>query len=118
MNTLSDGQSATDREVSLKRLGGDEKLLSTLAKFFLEDAPGLMTQLHNDIVSRDTDGILRRAHSLRGLSATFEALPFQHVARELESLARSLNQELIELKWTQLKVEYERLFAEVQTLAR
>jgi len=118
MNTLGDGQSATDRDVALKRLGGDEKLLSTLAKFFLEDAPGLMTQLHNDVDAQNIDGVLRRAHSLRGLSATFEALPFQQVARELESVVRSMNQELIELKWNQLKAEYERLFAEVQRLAR
>lgn len=118
MNTLSDGQSPTDREVSLKRLGGDEKLLSTLAKFFLEDAPGLMAQLQDAITARDIDSILRRAHSLRGLSATFEALPFQQVARDLEAIARSPNQEVIEAKWTQLKAEYERLFADVQMLAR
>ena len=36
----------TDREISLRRLGGDEKLLAALAGFFLEDAPTLMAQLN------------------------------------------------------------------------
>ena len=58
-----------------------------------------------------------RAHSLKGLSATFEAIPFTLLAAEVESLARAGDQGRLEQTLPQLKIEFDRLVADLQTLA-
>ena len=117
MNRSRQDIPVTDFEISLKRLGGDKKLLMTLAGFFLEDAPCLMRQLEDALHSGDLKLLALRVHSLKGLSSTFEALPFRQVASEIELLARPGNEQLVEQKLPQLKMEFDRLVLELQSLA-
>jgi HPt (histidine-containing phosphotransfer) domain-containing protein len=68
-----------------------------------------MTQLIAADRSGDIGSIEHRAHSLKGLSATFEALTFQQLAGEIESLARSRNNLLLKSKIPELENEFARL---------
>lgn len=114
MNPLS--KSVTDRQISLQRLGGDEKLLATLAEFFLEDAPPLMRQLDEAIQSGDMKQTALRAHSLKGLSSTFEAIPFQVAISELESFAKTGDTSRIHQSLPHLKTEFGRLIEALQQM--
>lgn len=118
MNPLSKSSPVTDREISLRRLGGNEALLMTLAGFFLEDAPGLMAQLDEARHSGHLSLVALRAHSLKGLSSTFEAIPFQEVAAEIESMAKADDQFRVDQLFPQLQIEFERLTMALRSLAR
>ena len=114
MISLPTSHIIADREISLRRLGDDEKLLATLVGFFLEDAPVLMTQLGHAYDSCDLEMVAHRAHSLKGLSATFEAVSFMRLAAEIESLARAADQLHLKELLTQLNIEYDRLVSELR----
>lgn len=116
MHSLEAGTAVTDREKTLARLGGDEKLLVTLAGFYLEDAPALMTQLGHAFDSGDYVTVVHRAHSLKGLSSTFEAIPFMTCAAEIESMARTEDIQHLGETIRQLEVEFDRLVADLQSL--
>ncbi len=98
-----------NHEVALQRLGGDTSLFATLASFFLEDAPGLMEQLHDAYRTGAAELVVQTAHSLKGLSATFEAIPFRRLAEEIEFLARAGNLSTAGALLTQIDHEFGRL---------
>jgi HPt (histidine-containing phosphotransfer) domain-containing protein len=110
-------QSVTDREKCLKRLGGDQKLFVTLVGFFLEDAPMLMKQLGDAFHAGDFGAVAHRAHSLKGLSSTFEAIPFMELASEIESLAAVSDHARINAVMPQLDSEFRRLISELEPLS-
>ena len=116
MDSRPQDKSVIDRETSLRRLGGDEHLLAKLAAFFLEDAPEVMRQLGDAHLSGDCKVVAHRAHSLKGLSATFEAITFQKLADEIESLAVAGEDLQINHRIIELKTEYDRLVAQLQLL--
>jgi len=109
MDSFWQGKLVTNREVALRRLGGSETLLATLAGFFLEDAPVLMKELGDACRSNDLPIVCRRAHSLKGLSATFEAVPFQSLAGEIETMARAGDNSHLNERIRELEVEFDRL---------
>lgn len=103
-------------EIALERLSGDTSMLATLAGFFLEDAPQLMTELHDGFKAGSTDIVFRRAHALKGLSATFEAIPFFRLAEEVESLARSKRESSLPSKIAAMQTEFDRLVLKLRDL--
>jgi HPt (histidine-containing phosphotransfer) domain-containing protein len=117
MTSLSKSSAVTDREIALRRLGGNETLLRTLAGFFLEDAPTIMQQLDEARQAGHLSLVALRAHSLKGLSSTFEAVPFQEVAAEIESRAKASDQSFVDQSFPQLQQEFGRLVVELRALA-
>lgn len=103
--------------VALRRLGGDQKLFATLASFFLQDAPPLMQQLHDAHRTGVVTVVGQSAHSLKGLAATFEALPFVELAAEIESLARAGDLSVIDGLISPLDYEFSRLVTNLQNPA-
>ena len=103
--------------MALRRLGGDTKLFDTLAGFFLQDAPALMQQLHDAHRSGAVELVFQSAHSLKGLAATFDALPFVEIADEIESLARAGNLSAIDGLISSLDYEFNRLVTNLQNPA-
>ena len=118
MSTSPNEKPIINKSVALQRLGGDEKLLATVAGFFIEDAPMLMSQLESAQAAGSMDLVTHRAHSLKGLSATFEAIPFQAIAAEIELLGRKADRAAIEEKLQRLKLEFDRLLSELEAVAK
>jgi PAS domain S-box-containing protein len=77
-----------DFSAALDRLGGDRELLKRQMKFFLSDAPELMTHIRAAVASRDGTSLKLAAHRLKGLSATFDASRAVELARQLETLGQ------------------------------
>ena len=61
--------------------------------------------------------IVETSHGLKGLAATFEALPFVQVASDFESVARSGNLENLDGLLPQLETEFARLFSDLEMAA-
>ncbi len=57
----------------MRRLGGDRSLFRQVVAFYFDDAPKLMSDLHQAITSADAEAARRAAHSLKGLAATIGA---------------------------------------------
>jgi HPt (histidine-containing phosphotransfer) domain-containing protein len=108
----------TNSEVALQRLGGDTSLYATLLTYFIQDAPGLMQKLRDAHREGKKDVFVHTVHGLKGLAATFEAVPFVSVAREIESAARAGDSTTVQTLLPQLDAEFDRLLKEVQTLAQ
>ncbi len=59
-----------------------------LIQAFLKEAPGLIAQHKQAMVSGDAQIFRRAAHSIKSNAAAFGAIRLVETARELESLAR------------------------------
>jgi HPt (histidine-containing phosphotransfer) domain-containing protein len=74
-------------QATLRRLRGDESLLIDVVKFFHEDAPPLLKKIEWAIRLNDLPGVVRAAHSLCGLAATFDGLETIEAALQVEQVA-------------------------------
>jgi HPt (histidine-containing phosphotransfer) domain-containing protein len=78
--------------VHLRRTtGGNERLIQSLAKTFLADAPKTLAQIRTAVRNRDAAKLARAAHLLKGSIAIFGAARAVAAARNLEALGRSGN---------------------------
>jgi HPt (histidine-containing phosphotransfer) domain-containing protein len=73
---------------ALSRLGNDRELFQELIAYFREDAPGLVETIRSGTAAGCRDGVLRAAHSLRGLLANFDAETAVDIAGSIEQMAR------------------------------
>jgi HPt (histidine-containing phosphotransfer) domain-containing protein len=83
----ADRQDPFDLQSALSRLGNNRELLNDLVGFFLEDYPALLDQLGKAIDEKNTQLAARSAHSLKGLSASFDSHVVVHLAGQIEELA-------------------------------
>lgn len=74
-----------DLEKALERLGGDRVLLRQMAEMYLEDIPQLLKELKDSVARKDAPDATRAAHSIAGLSSTFEAQSCQEIAKAIEN---------------------------------
>ncbi len=77
-----------DEASAMKRLQGNRELLDDLIGYFLEDSPGLITQLKTACAEGNANEAERAAHSLKGLARGFSASGAAAVASEAEDLSR------------------------------
>lgn len=80
-----DVKEVINANAALTRMGGDSGLLADVAGFFLEDAPGLLTQLRAAVRDQQGAELAHAAHTLKGLASNFDAVFVQKLAAELES---------------------------------
>jgi hypothetical protein len=81
---------STEVAAHLRRTtGGNEKLMRSLAKTFLADAPKTLTQIRKAIEKEDAAKLARASHLLKGSVAIFGVPKAVQAARELEALGRS-----------------------------
>ncbi len=81
---------STDVAAHLRRTtSGNEKLMRSLAKTFLTDAPKTLAQIRRAIDKKDPAKLARASHLLKGSVAIFGAPKAVQAARELEALGRS-----------------------------
>jgi HPt (histidine-containing phosphotransfer) domain-containing protein len=100
--------------VALQRLGNDQSLLTALTAYFLEDAPGVMGQLQTAIESGPIQDVVQAAHGLKGLAATFEAIPFVEIAADIEAQAKAGDRNTAAGLLPALRKEFDRLLAALQ----
>jgi len=80
-----------DLEQSLARLGGDEELLLDIIDFYIEDYPGLLSRMEEALSTKKTTALERAAHSMKGLSANFDATQAVKIAGLIEEAAKERN---------------------------
>lgn len=78
-----------DRVAALRRLDGDETLLSELMDMLLDQIEKGIAQIAEAIEHRDAHGVEQTAHSLKGASASLGAERFRECAFQLEQIGRS-----------------------------
>jgi two-component system, sensor histidine kinase and response regulator len=88
MNTEFPG-TGLDRDLALSRVGGDADLLKEIAALFIEEYPKVLTELRAAAVRRDSRGVERAAHGLKGSVANFGAQAAVDAASELEHMGRA-----------------------------
>lgn len=77
-----------DLQRALERLGGDVGLLRQMGEMYIEDIPGLLQELKSALQRQDAEEVTRSAHSISGLSSTFEAKQCCAVARSIEDAGK------------------------------
>jgi CheY-like chemotaxis protein len=80
-----------DRAAALARLNGHVGLFLDLIRFYHEDGPRLLAQLYSALAEGEAMRARRAAHSLAGLSATFDAGRAVESALLVENLAKEGN---------------------------
>ena len=108
-HALAASPDVLDISCALRRLDGNTNLLKDLALMYLEDVPALFHELKQAIEAQDYEEVTRTAHSISGLSATFEAIPCCTAAKALEASGRHKKTDAIPQQLAQLESEYQRL---------
>jgi PAS domain S-box-containing protein len=96
-------------DAALHRMGGDRDLLEDLIRFFQEDSPGLLEQIWASLREQKSEDLERYAHTLKGLTANFDAVAAVSAAQRVEDLARSGDREALKQAIVQLQREVKRL---------
>jgi PAS domain S-box-containing protein len=73
----------------MQTIGDDRGLLAALIDTFLDDVPRLVDGARQGLQQGQADEVRRAAHTLKSNGATFGAIRFSELSRELEALARS-----------------------------
>ncbi len=87
--TLTTSQPLFDAERVMRNLGVDRKLLMMLAGFFIESVPPMLQDLTSANERQNAADMQRKAHSLRGLAATFSPPEILDLARQIELAAQN-----------------------------
>ncbi|MEW9798220.1 Hpt domain-containing protein [Alteromonas sp. CYL-A6] len=87
-NNLSNNDAVWDKAALLQRIGGSEALVTTLANLFLNQAPGLMAELHSALAACDAEAIRQHSHKLKGSAGDLALTQLARVAAKIEGLAR------------------------------
>jgi PAS domain S-box-containing protein len=94
---------AFDLAAALDRLDGDEELMEELAGLFLGECPGRMAEIRQAILERDTSGLRRSAHALKGSVANFGAPAATEAAGRLEKAGHDQDWRDVEPAWAALE---------------
>jgi HPt (histidine-containing phosphotransfer) domain-containing protein len=78
-----------DLDATMTRLKGDRDFLLTLFRVYIDDLPTKLEALELAAETRELEGLLRTAHSLKGASATIGAPAMREAAERVETSARS-----------------------------
>jgi HPt (histidine-containing phosphotransfer) domain-containing protein len=81
---FAQGSSLFDYDRSLARLGGDPALFEEIVTLFLEDCPQLVRQARSAWSEGDLETLARTAHSLKNLTANFDASAAMTAAATVE----------------------------------
>ena len=79
---------ALDLDAALRRASGNMALLIKMMQRFQADAPNFSRNFEEMQVAGDTEGVVRVAHSLKGIAGTIGLLELQNAAGKLESAVR------------------------------
>ena len=95
-----------DKVAFLKRLD-DEELCKELIEMFIEEAPVYINDLKQYFKSNKVSSLIRQAHSIKGASATIEALRIKEWALKIEMAGKNSDFDSIHLYIRNLESEFE-----------
>jgi len=104
---VPEGQPVVCLSAALARVGNDRQILTDIATFFLEDTPTLLDEIRSGIDDQDSELAARRAHTMKGLAANFDALPCVAAAQDVEH-------QFLHQNWNAARDGYGHLVAEVE----
>jgi HPt (histidine-containing phosphotransfer) domain-containing protein len=107
-----------DYERSLARLGGDPDLFAEIVDLFLEDSPMLLEQARRGLGESDLELLARSAHSLKSLSANFDAVALSQAAATVEQQALEGGRDRAAACFEDLEHELARLQAALSQLQK
>lgn len=86
-----------------------ERLLPELAAILLEEAPLVLSQIHQAITDNDAPKVRDLAHSLKGSSASMGIIVLAAHCEALENLGRNGELTSATVKFEQTKAEFEQV---------
>jgi len=111
--TAEADEALVDLDTALERLGGDQQLLESVVRMFLEECPSMIANLRAAVLHRDAKSLELAGHTLRGLIANFGAATACELAFKLELMGKDGNLTESEAVATALEAELERVIATV-----
>ncbi|MFH0825619.1 MAG: Hpt domain-containing protein, partial [Pseudomonadota bacterium] len=78
-----------DKDAMLERVLGDEELAKSIVELFLDDAPQQIKGLREHLEKGDAVNAARRAHDIKGSSATIGGECLRQAALDIEKAVRS-----------------------------
>lgn len=96
--------------------GGNEKLIRTVVKSFLADAPKKLADVHRAIVRQDAEKLAAAAHALKGAIGIFGTAGAFTAAKNLEAMGRSGSTQGAGAEFQTLEAQLQRLEMELQRL--
>jgi HPt (histidine-containing phosphotransfer) domain-containing protein len=97
-------------------VGGDPGFMAELIDTFLEDAPLMVSNLHQALEDKDAAMLHRTAHTLKSNSSEFGATVLSNLCRELETLGKANSLEGIQDLLTGVEVEFAQVKAELEAM--
>jgi len=89
LKAAADGAAIINKELLLHAFDGDWSFLKEVVEVFLSDYPRLTDDLRRASIERDSDLLMRSAHSLKGMLKNFQADSAAEIAFELEKSGKS-----------------------------
>ena len=87
-DSTTDANDIVDFEKAITQIPGGRDMLEDLVDIFLSECPRLLNELSEGLAEDDADQAHRAVHTLKGAARTFAANKLEHVAAELEQLAK------------------------------
>ena len=85
-----------NHQVGIQRVGGDSETYRELLHDFIQELPGKLEIMKSCFKKKDSDGLYRAAHNLKGVSANLGALQLSEHAYRLEKLVSESYTETLE----------------------
>jgi len=98
----------------LNRLDGDEELFRELIQVFLVESPKLVEELRHAVCERNSDAVMRAAHSIKGELSYLGADAATQAAQQLEAMGRDHDLSRTEEILALLRQELERLYVAIR----
>ena len=97
----------------LARVENDMTLLEEMVELYLDSSPRLVTEIESGLGKGESETVQRAAHALKGALQNLSATSCAEVALRLEKLGRSGDLEGAGPTLSELKIELDRLQAEL-----
>ena len=101
----------------LRTTGGNEKLVKSLTKSFLADAPKRLAAIRAALTAKDAAKLDTAAHALKGSAAIFGAQTAVTAAKNLEAMGRSRNLSGADAQFRALEAAMQQLQTELIKIA-
>lgn len=96
--------------------GGKKKVLQTVIRYYLDDAPNVISALHRAARDNDMEELFKKAHYFKSGSANLGATRLAELCRTLESIGRNKQDSYDTEILSRIESEFEAVSQELTTL--